>query len=290
MSVPEPEDSHRNRPEGPVASGTLVVAGGEAAVLLAAGDEVLHAVAAPVDGAVERPAAVLVASARDGVADAPAPTVRRGAPGRCTPCRQRPDRAARGPAAARDAGRPRAPATARRRSLRGAGPGSAPASSACRGPRRGGGPSSRSRPGCAPSASVAGSPPLPRPRAGAPGSPCRPRSGQLQSSWPAASACALDGREDPVPDPGQRPAAEARVHRRPGPYRSGRSRQGAPVASFHRIPLTSADRRAAPSRPMGRQQRPQPLPLGIAQLMPSSHTPPRSTRIVDGIMPPYLTD
>src|ERR1051325_11555452 len=82
MGLPEPKNSHGNRPEGAIAGGALVVAGGEAAELLAAGDEVLDPVSSAVDGAVERPGAVLVASAWDGVADAAAPAVRTsGTPG-----------------------------------------------------------------------------------------------------------------------------------------------------------------------------------------------------------------
>ena len=38
----DPEDSHRDRPEGAVAVSALVVAGGEAAELLAAVDEALN--------------------------------------------------------------------------------------------------------------------------------------------------------------------------------------------------------------------------------------------------------
>src|SRR3954464_2926628 len=79
MPCLDPQDSHRNGPEGLVAGRPLVVAGGQAAVLLAAGDEVLDRMASAVDGAVERPGAVLVAAAWDGVTDAAPPAV--GAPG-----------------------------------------------------------------------------------------------------------------------------------------------------------------------------------------------------------------
>src|SRR5438105_8227044 len=48
----------------------LLVAGGEAAVLLAAVDEPLHAVALPIGGAVEGPRAPLGLAAGDGDADA----------------------------------------------------------------------------------------------------------------------------------------------------------------------------------------------------------------------------
>src|SRR5215211_5397941 len=70
MSSLDPEHSHRNHPQGAVALGALVVAGGQAAVLLAARDQVLDAVAQPVDGPVERPGPALVTAAWDGVPDA----------------------------------------------------------------------------------------------------------------------------------------------------------------------------------------------------------------------------
>src|SRR5439155_21324494 len=78
MGMLEPEDSHRDRPEGAVALGALVVAGGQRAELLAAGDQVLDAVAQPVGRAVEGAAAALVAHAGDGIAEAAAAAV--GAP------------------------------------------------------------------------------------------------------------------------------------------------------------------------------------------------------------------
>jgi hypothetical protein len=67
-----PQDSHRDRPEGAVALGALVVAGGQAPVLLGAVDEILASVAEAVKGPVERPGAALIAPARDGGADAAA--------------------------------------------------------------------------------------------------------------------------------------------------------------------------------------------------------------------------
>src|SRR6476620_2079398 len=78
----DPEHSERNEPQSPVAGRTLVIAGSEAAVLLAPVDEPLDAVAVPVHRAVERPPARLIAQARERVADAPAPKVATaGAPG-----------------------------------------------------------------------------------------------------------------------------------------------------------------------------------------------------------------
>src|SRR4051794_33656060 len=71
----DPEHSERNKPEGAVALGALVVAGRQAAVLLAAIDQPLDPVALPVHGAVEGPAAPLVAQAGESVTNAPPPTV-----------------------------------------------------------------------------------------------------------------------------------------------------------------------------------------------------------------------
>src|SRR5918997_6171622 len=70
MGVSDPEDYHRNDPEGTVALGALVVAGGQAAELLAAGDQPLDPVAQPIHGAVEAAAPALRPQPRDGVADA----------------------------------------------------------------------------------------------------------------------------------------------------------------------------------------------------------------------------
>src|SRR2546423_12002559 len=78
MEVFDPQDSERNQPQGAVALGALVVAGGQAAVLLAASDPVLHPVAPAVDRAVERAGPALIAPPRDGVPAAAPPTV--GAP------------------------------------------------------------------------------------------------------------------------------------------------------------------------------------------------------------------
>src|SRR5262245_1011949 len=72
----EPKDSARKHPEGAVALGALVVAGGKTATLLAAANQALDAVALAVHRPVEAPAAALVVPAGDGVADASAPAVR----------------------------------------------------------------------------------------------------------------------------------------------------------------------------------------------------------------------
>src|SRR4051794_15413853 len=70
MIVFDPEHCHRNHPQGAVALGALVVAGGQGAELLAAADPVLHAVAPPVEFPIKRAAAALVGLARDGDPDA----------------------------------------------------------------------------------------------------------------------------------------------------------------------------------------------------------------------------
>src|SRR5215208_1291144 len=75
MSMMDPEHNERNHPEGAVAFGALVVAGGQGAELLAAADQVLHAVAPPVERPIKRAAAALGSLARDGDPDA-APAAR----------------------------------------------------------------------------------------------------------------------------------------------------------------------------------------------------------------------
>src|SRR3954451_21480767 len=70
MIMFDPEHYHRNHPEGAVALGALVVAGGQGAELLAAADQVLHPVAPPVARPIKRAAAALVGLARDGDPDA----------------------------------------------------------------------------------------------------------------------------------------------------------------------------------------------------------------------------
>src|SRR4051795_8306321 len=72
MDMIDPENSERKYPEGPVALRALVVARGQAAKLLAAGEQVLHFVPLPVQRPVERPGPVLVRLARDAGPD-PAP-------------------------------------------------------------------------------------------------------------------------------------------------------------------------------------------------------------------------
>ena len=70
MPFPEPKESHGNHPEGTVLFGAFLVAGGEGTELFAAGDGVLDPMTQPVDRTVEGAAAVLVATVGDGVGDA----------------------------------------------------------------------------------------------------------------------------------------------------------------------------------------------------------------------------
>src|SRR5581483_11709409 len=71
----QPEQDGGDDPQGAVGVAALVVAGRQAAELLAAVDQPLHPVPEPVRGPIERAAAPLPPLARDGVADAPPPTV-----------------------------------------------------------------------------------------------------------------------------------------------------------------------------------------------------------------------
>src|SRR5215213_2032507 len=221
MIMFDPEHCHRNHPEGAVALGALVVAGGQAAELLAATNQVLHAVAPPVQRPIEGAAAALVGLARDGVPDAAAAA-----------------RLADGPTAVAFVAGYALGAHARPPA---AGPPHPPCASNCGNTgaswawpgvstRVSGLPPPSARrwtlvekpPWLRPSASCAGSPPLPQPHAGAPAA----------SAWRWTAARSWS----------QTPA---RVQRRKrvytvcqGPYRSGRSRQGTPVASFQRMPLS----------------------------------------------------
>src|SRR6185437_1678080 len=66
MRVFDPEDSERNQPQGAIAGGALVIAGGQTAELLAAGKQVLHPMAQPIQCPLEGAGARLVGLARDG--------------------------------------------------------------------------------------------------------------------------------------------------------------------------------------------------------------------------------
>src|SRR3954470_2001212 len=237
MIMFDPEHCHRNHPEGAVALGALIVAGGQGAELLAAADQVLHAVAPPVELPIKRAAAALVGLARDGRPDAAAaarlangptavalvaghaPGSHPGPPPTGTPhralgqqlgehrclvrragCEHHGHRLAAALGAEMDLGG-EAPLAAPERLLRGVPP-FAPAACWCA-------------------------------RITVPSTKCR-----SQSSAPAASAWRWTAARSWSQTP-------ARVQRRKrvytvcqGPYRSGRSRQGTPVASFQRMPLS----------------------------------------------------
>src|SRR5262245_31394805 len=72
----KPQDRGGDHPEGAVAVAALVVPRGQAAKLLAAVDQPLHPIAQPVGGAVERAPAAFPALVRNGVPDAPSAAVR----------------------------------------------------------------------------------------------------------------------------------------------------------------------------------------------------------------------
>src|SRR5205823_2503008 len=84
----------------------------------------------------------------------------------------------------------------------------------------------------------------------------------------------LDGREDPVPEPGLPPAPEPAVHRRP---RAVPLRQVAPGRPGPLAPQDAVDDppmvRVWPARlrPLRRQERLQPLPLLVGQLSSMAH-------------------
>jgi hypothetical protein len=236
MQYLEPEQSHRNRPEGLVAGRALVVAGGQAAELLAAGDQVLDPVPPAVDGAVERPGAVLVTSAWDGVPDAAPSAVRAADPTGVALVARDPVRTDAGSAPAGAPDRPllqqplesgRLVALARRQGHRHR---LAAALRAEVDLRREATLALAQRlarrvPPFAPAACWCARITVPSTK------------WTVQSSRPAASACRWTAAKIRCQTP-------ARVHRQKrvytvahGPYRSGRSRQGAPVASFHRIAL-----------------------------------------------------
>src|SRR4051795_139678 len=238
MIMLDPEHNECNHPEGAVALGALVVAGGQGAELLAATDQVLHAVAPPVERPIKRAAAALVGLARDGRPDAAAAT-----------------RLANGPTAVA--------------LIAGHAPGSHPGSPPSGPPHRALGQqlgehrrlvglAGREHHGHRLAAALGaemdlgGEAPLAVAerllrwvppfapaacwcaRITVPSTKC-----SSQSSAPAASAWRWTAARSWSQTP-------ARVQRRKrvytvcqGPYRSGKSRQGTPVASFQRIPLSS---------------------------------------------------
>src|SRR5215210_8731696 len=239
MIVFDPEHCHRNHPEGVVALGALVVAGGQGAELLAATNQVLHAVAPPVERPIKRAAAALVGLARDGRPDAATaarladgPTAVAFVAGHALGAHARP------PAAGPPHRALRQQLREHRRLVRLAGRehqsqrlaaalgaemdlgGEAALAAAERLLRR--------VPPFAPAACWCA-------RITVPSTKC-----SSQSSAPAASAWRWTAARSWSQTP-------ARVQRRKrvytvcqGPYRSGRSRQGAPVASFHTTPFTTS--------------------------------------------------
>ena len=183
----------------------LVVAGGQAAVLLAAVDEALDAVAQAVQRPVEGPGPAFVDLPRDRAADAAPPAGAADPPAAVALVPRDPARAPLRPTAPGPLDRPRSRSCSN-------------AVASCCWPgvstRVSGLPPPSARrwtlvekpPRLRPSASVSGSPPLPRPRAGAPGSPSRPRNGP--SNRPRRPRRpAVGPRRRPAPRP--RPAATA---------------------------------------------------------------------------------
>src|SRR5215211_3945676 len=239
MGVSDPEDRHRNHPEGAVAVSTVVVAGGEGPELLAAVDQALHAVAQAVDGFVERPAAALTAETGDGVADAPSPQPGAARPAGVPFVADYPRGAHAGAPAAGSADGPLrqqsleggrlVPLTRRQHQRQRL----AAALCAEMDLRREAAPAAPQRfrfrvPPFAPAACWCA-------RITVPSTKCT-----VQSSCPAASAW----RWTAAKIWSQTPALVQRRKRvytlGQGPYRSGRSRHGTPVVSFQRIPFTTS--------------------------------------------------
>ena len=232
----QPQQNSCDDPERAVAVGPLVVASGQAAELLAAVDQPLHSVAQAVRRAIERPAAALRAPTRDGVPNPPAPTVRSmGAPRVAfvahdaigPPPGPPAPRAPHGPLfqelledrrfvllAGRQGQRQqlavalRAEVDLRREA--------APAA-----PERFG----RRVPPFAPAACWCARIIVPSTK------------WTVQSNWPAASAWAWTAASTRSHTPARRQRRKRLYSVDQGPYRSGTSRQGTPVASFHTIPL-----------------------------------------------------
>jgi hypothetical protein len=92
---------------------------------------------------------------------------------------------------------------------------------------------------------------------------------------PVAISLALDGREDLLPDAAHGPAAEARVHRLPGPEPL---REVTPRCPGRQLPQDAVEDPPIVVPRLARlvwwKQRPQPFPFDLSQLVPSPHTPP----------------
>src|SRR5215475_13737123 len=238
MGTLQPEHSARNQPEGTVTGRELVVAGGQGPEVLAAVDRPFHAGAQPVDRAVEGPGPPLRPQPRNRVADA--------APATVGP-RRSPGVALVADHALGSQPRP-APAGALDRPLR-----------QQRGesgrlvalPRR---EHQRHRLATPLDPQVdlrreTALAPTERLRLGPPFAPAAcwwARTIVLstkctsQSSWPAASAARWTAAKIASQIPASRHQRKRVCTLDQGPYRSGRSRQGAPVASFHRMPLITS--------------------------------------------------
>src|ERR671932_544899 len=239
MSISDPEDKHRNHPEGAVAVGALVVAGGQAAELLAAGDQPLDPVAQPVRRTVEAATPALRPQPGDGVAEAAPPAG--GAP--------RPPGVA--PVAHYAPGAPPRPAPAGaadrallQQLLEGGGLVPLPGrqhqrqrlAAALRAEMDLGGEAALT----APEGLRFWVPPLAPAACWCARTTVPSTKWTPQSSRPAASACRCTAASIPSQTPARRQRRKRVYTLCHGPNRSGRSRHGAPVASFQRMPLMTS--------------------------------------------------
>src|SRR5437764_6929032 len=235
MGISDPEDRHRNHPEGAVALGALVVAGGQAPDLLAAVAQPLDPVAQAVRGAVKGAGRALRPQQRAGVADAAPPAVgAQRAPG-VAPVAHQPTRALPRPTPAGAADR-----ALLQQLLEGGGLAALPGrqhqrhrlaaalgaemdlrgEAALAAPER-----LRFRvPPFAPAACWCARITVPSTKWTA------------QSISPAASACCCTAASIRSQTPARRRRRKRVYTLCHGPNRSGRSRQGAPVTNFHRMP------------------------------------------------------
>ena len=230
----EPEDSADNDPEGAVAVGQLLVAGGQAAILFAAGDQPLNDIPLSVGRPVEGASAVLVGLVGDGVADTAAAAGLPDLPAAVALVADDALWTAAGPAASRSLDRHpvqqlvehrRLVRLARRerhrqrlaRALRAQvnlGTAAAPAAAE----------------------RLLFGPPFPLAacwcaRIVLPSTNCT-----SQSSRPSASACCWTAANSRSQTPARRQRRSRLASVGQGPYRSGVSRQGAPVRTFHKMP------------------------------------------------------
>ena len=233
----QPKDRGRDHPEGAVAVAALVVAGGQAAKLLAAIDQTFHPMAQAVGGAVERPPPRFSPLVRDRVADTPPPAVRPIAPPGVPFV---PDHAV-GPHPRPPAARPLdralleqlledgdfvllAGREQQRQQL-------APALRAEMDLRREAALAAAERLG-------RGVPPFAPAACWCARTMVPSTKWTVQSNCPAASARAWTAANTRSHTPASRQRRKRLYSVGHGPYRAGTSRQGTPVASFQRIPLT----------------------------------------------------